>query len=193
MATRDFKYFNEMAKKIPNSQVLVKLVQFYDFAWQKDLMENLFSMNYERSHFYNIISDKLVEYKEYTMEIHKILLDNLSGKNIADISKSANLSQEIVEEYQDKFLKSKNIMDCIDFTQVIGADIDKIEQKVLKSTNADAYIYFIQVSPKVHKSLFEMRIIELISKARGNAKLVAQRQKAYKIIKAFADEKEKEL
>ena len=183
MEKMNFKEFEQKIKEC-DAQQFLNIVKEFDDLWNKNLFENEFNNKYEKEEFYNIVAERIVEFKAYPEKLHDILVQNLNAKDVVMIAKTIKLSQEKINDYQAKIIADKDVEQSICFTQIKGADLNKLQQRVLQSSDYEVYVKFVKTVPNANVNLFKNRLYEAFKRAKSLKKQSTIR-KVYKELSAY--------
>ena len=161
--------FEEFEQKIKecNAQQFLNLVKEFDELWNKNLFENEFNYKYGHEKFYDVVAERIVNFKVYPDKLHNILVKNLNAKQVVFIAKSIELSQEKINDFQEKTIADKDVEGSIIFSQIKGADIDKLQKRVLQSVEYEDYVKFVKNVPNANVGLFKNRLYEAFKRTQS--------------------------
>ena len=182
---KNYINFKDYQEKLKNSNIksLYEIIINLEDEWKQNELECVFYHRNDKIEFYDKVASKIVECGEYPMDLHNVLLKNLSGKNLKLISDNINLKENIIYDYQETFLNKKDAKDCIDFIKIKNTDKKQLEQKILESNNADYYRKYIYEYPNANLNLFEEKLYNLIKNSRKGLSTRRERAELLREIK----------
>jgi len=182
---KNYINFKDYQEKLKNSNIksLYEIIINLEDEWKQNELECVFYHRNDKIEFYDKVASKIVEWGEYPMDLHNVLLKNLSGKNLKFINDNINLKENIIYDYQETFLNKKDAKDCIDFIKIKNTDKKQLEQKILESNNADYYRKYIYEYPNANLNLFEEKLYNLIKNSRKGLSTRRERAELLREIK----------
>ena len=137
----EFKKYFEEIKNCDNATLEKTVIDFIN-EWNKNPLVNEFEYKMTKEKFFDLVCDKIIESKNYPIDIHSYLVNELLGKQAKKIINNMRLPQKIVKDYETKFLETKNVYEKIDFIETNGIDFDLLEKSILSNANFKILKYY---------------------------------------------------
>ena len=169
-----------------------EIVKTFNEQWNKNCIENEFYSLYTRKKFYDALCDRIVENGNYPLELHKILVDNLSADNVVKLSSSVVVEPELIRDYENIFIQDDDYTSCAKLVKVKGAGSKRLASVVVKSNNVEDFMDFVKNCPDCNIKLFKEKILVLLRTAK-NDKLYSRRQNAFQKLSQIEKERNKEV
>jgi len=154
----DFEKIYKDLNEVDSMQKLCELLVEFDSKWQENPIVYDFHYRNTRKMLFSDVVEKIIELKTYPLEIHSILLDCLSGEQMAKIVDNVEVSSDIIEDYEDKFCSLKQVNDCVEFAMAKGVNIEKLQANIIHSCDFEQYLVFVKKVESADISKFIHRL-----------------------------------
>ncbi len=151
------KYFEDL--KVANNEELPALVIKFMNEWNENQIVNEFEHKYVKNDFFNLVCKKIIDNGAYPMSIHKLLVDELSGKQAKMVINCLPLSTEMVSDYEAKFLATNQLYEKIDFIEARGVNFEAMQNSILKDSDLKALKYYANTVEKANIKIIINRLM----------------------------------
>ncbi len=151
------KYFEKL--ETANDEQLSTLVVDFMNEWNENRFVNEFEHKLTKIEFLNTACKKFIDNGTYPEGIHKLLVDELSGKQAKMLINSLPLSTEIVSDYEAKFLATKQVYEKIDFIEARGINFDAMQNSILKNSDLKTLKYYANTVEKANIKIIIGRLV----------------------------------
>ena len=158
--------------------------------WNKDDFLNSF---YRKSDLDGVIKNLTEFYLTYKINIdetNKDILLNFPIKDLKNIliKNQGFIADDTLKIFEDKIIQKGGVYDLIEFAGVKGVDFERIQNKILESTNTVALKDFFETyKDKADLSRVYNRVY-IISKGAGSAELKRTRENSLKTLQVYVKE-----
>ena len=158
--------------------------------WNKDDFLNSF---YRKSDLDGVIKNLTEFYLTHKINIDETNKDILLNFPIKDLNNILIKNQDFIADdtlkiFEDKIIQKGGVYDLIEFAGVKGVDFEKIQNKILGSTNTVALKdFFERYKDKADLSRVYNRVY-IISKGAGSAELKRTRENSLKTLQVYVKE-----
>jgi len=169
------KYFENL--QTANGEQLYDLVKDFMNEWNQNPLVNEFEHKTTKNEFFNLVCKKIILEGVYPASIHKLLVDELTGKQAKMVINNLTLSKECVLDYEAKFLATNLLYEKIDFIEARGINFDAMQNSILKKCDLKAVKYYADTVEKANIKLIVSRLITARSRysSRASKKLQENR------------------
>lgn len=177
-------YFKEI--KTADISQLSSLVEKFINEWNENQFINEFEYKFTKNDFFDLVCEKIIDNGVYPMSVHKLLVEELTGKQAKSIINNLPLSNEIVSDYEAKFLASNKVYEKIDFIEARGIKFETFQDNILKCGDFRALKYFANTVEKANiKTMINRLVASRIKYPAQSTKRLAENRNLCAYLKAL--------